>query len=83
VIEIFVFGHSKCQPCYYLKRQLDFKKIKYRYVDVEKENPNNWLVNSVPTVIILENGNIKEFLVGYSKKVLETIEKYWREYGLL
>lgn len=79
MIEILVFGHSKCQPCHNLKKQLDLRKIKYRYIDVEKENPNNWLINSVPTTIILKNGNVKEFLIGNSKRVLETIEKYWRE----
>jgi len=75
--KVLVFGSKHCKPCEGWKRMLKEAGIKYEYIDVEK-NPkmaNEYLVNSLPTTIVLKNGRVSFCVIGASKKKLTELRE--------
>jgi len=74
--KVFVFGSKHCKPCEGWKRMLKEAGVKYEYIDVE-ENPkmaNEYLVNSLPTTIVLDSDKVKFFYAGAGKKGLKELK---------
>jgi len=84
---VLIFGAEWCGPCKRLHKILDEiipeyreEKIRFIYVDVDlqREFTVKLLIKSVPQVLFMKKGRLKEKLVGTQtkKEYLDLIKKY-------
>ena len=76
--EILLFGTKTCPNCKVAKTLLDKAKVKYRYVDAEKDVnlTKELMVKQAPTLVIIKDG-VKENINNLSniKKYIEDLKK--------
>ncbi len=68
--EIIVFSDKYCLPCRKLKELLNKHKIEYTEINVE-EKPEitcEYSIGALPTMILLEDGEIRKKVVGSINK---------------
>ena len=64
--QVIYFGAEWCGPCKSIKPQLQAANLPIRYVDVDKspQMAGDYLVRSIPTVVLVENGEVSKRVVG-------------------
>ncbi len=75
---ILFFGSEFCKSCEALKKSLNAKKIKYQYVDVEKNDilVRKYDIQSIPTILFLKNDIVIDSYIGNGKNLWEKIKQY-------
>lgn len=79
-MRVLLFGSEKCVPCLQLKKQFEKRGVKFKYIDVEKDEDfmSGYGITSVPTIIIEDSrGEVKDAYIGNGKGVWEVLKK-WR-----
>ncbi|ELY97949.1 thioredoxin family protein [Natrialba asiatica] len=79
-VEVIGFRAEWCGPCKQLRPILDeldeeYEDVEFSHVDIaeETETVNEYSVQSVPTLVILNDGEIQTQMTGFQQK--ETIEE--------
>jgi thioredoxin 1 len=64
--QVIYFGAEWCGPCKSIKPQLQAANLPIRYIDVDKspQMAGDYLVRSIPTVVLVENGEVSKRVVG-------------------
>ena len=68
--QVIYFGAEWCGPCRSIKPRLQEslreEKLSIRYVDVDQspQMASDYLVKSIPTVVLVENGEVTKRVVG-------------------
>ena len=64
--QIIYFGAEWCGPCKSIKPQLLAANLPIRYVDVDQSQQMaaDYLVRSIPTVVLVLNGEVAKRVVG-------------------
>ena len=64
--QVIYFGADWCGPCKSIKPQLIAANLPIRYVDVDKspQMAGDYLVKSIPTVVLVLNGEVAKRVIG-------------------
>jgi thioredoxin-like negative regulator of GroEL len=64
--QVIYFGAEWCGPCKSIKPQLIAANLPIRYVDVDKspQMAGDYLVKSIPTVVLVLNGEVAKRVIG-------------------
>lgn len=64
--QVIYFGAEWCGPCKSIKPQLIAANLPIRYVDVDKspQMASDYLVKSIPTVVLILNGEVSKRVIG-------------------
>ena len=64
--QVIYFGAEWCGPCKSIKPQLIAANLPIRYVDVDKspQMASDYLVKSIPTVVLILNGEVAKRVIG-------------------
>ena len=64
--QVIYFGAEWCGPCKSIKPQLIAANLPIRYVDVDKspQMAGDYLVKSIPTVVLVLNGEVTKRVIG-------------------
>ena len=64
--QVIYFGAEWCGPCKSIKTQLIAANLPIRYVDVDKspQMAGDYLVKSIPTVVLVLNGEVAKRVIG-------------------
>jgi thioredoxin-like negative regulator of GroEL len=64
--QVIYFGAEWCGPCKSIKPQLIAANLPIRYVDVDKspQMAGDYLVKSIPTVVLIVNGEVSKRVIG-------------------
>ena len=64
--QVIYFGAEWCGPCKSIKPQLLAANLPIRYVDVDQspQMAGDYLVRSIPTVVLVLNGEVAKRVVG-------------------
>jgi thioredoxin 1 len=70
MIEILVFSDKSCLPCRKLKTLLDKHNVDYRVIDVDEypETTVEYHISALPTLIMIDGGEIQKKVVGLLTK---------------
>ena len=66
--QVIYFGAEWCGPCQSIKPRLQEANLPIRYVDVDKspQMAADYLVKTIPTVVLLELGQVTKRIIGES-----------------
>ena len=66
--QVIYFGAEWCGPCQSIKPRLQEANLPIRYVDVDKspQMAADYLVKSIPTVVLVLNGEVTKRVIGES-----------------
>ena len=64
--QVIYFGADWCGPCKSIKPQLIAANLPIRYVDVDKspQMASDYLVKSIPAVLLILNGEVSKRVIG-------------------
>ena len=64
--QVIYFGAEWCGPCRSIKPRLLEANLRIRYVDVDKspQMASDYLIKSIPTVVLVLNGEVAKRVVG-------------------
>ena len=64
--QVIYFGAEWCGPCRSIKPRLQEANLPIRYVDVDQspQMAGDYLVKSIPTVVLVLNGEVAKRVVG-------------------
>lgn len=66
--QIIYFGAEWCGPCKAIKPRLQEANLPIRYVDVDQspQMAGDYLVRTIPTVVLVELGQVTKRIIGES-----------------
>ena len=66
--QVIYFGAEWCGPCQSIKPRLQEAKLPIRYVDVDSspQMAADYLVKTIPTVVVVELGQVTKRIIGES-----------------
>ena len=66
--QIIYFGAEWCGPCKAIKPRLQESNLPIRYVDVDQspQMAGDYLVRTIPTVVLVELGQVTKRIIGES-----------------
>ena len=66
--QVIYFGAEWCGPCKSIKPQLQAANLPIRYVDVDQspQMAGDYLVRTIPTVVLVLDGKVSKRIIGHS-----------------
>jgi len=73
--QLLKFSRPSCVPCEMVSNFLSDKNIEYTEVNVyeDTETANKYNIQSVPVLVLLNNGEIEEIVFGYKPDEIERL----------